>query len=628
MINNIRNKQHKNRIFAVIIAVIMLIASIFLFTVNVFAAESSNETVSNQEQVTNSRGAYGVSEFNYDAVVNKDHSIDVTEVITITIPEPDTLSSVEFSIPSGNFRVTGLNVENANYSANIVSQGSTITINDQDELTPGVHSFTITYRIVEFADRDESSDLLYLTIMPPEWKQPVVSAEVNVTFPDDFPMDNLKIFAGHLGVQDTTGLLKSEIEGNSISMSGSLLPENFGISLKADLPDGYWVGAIDGIWALFAMLIILGMIALILLLLWFIGGRDPRIKKTYETKPIEGISPVEIGYIINDEFGIRDVVRLILYFGTKGYLQINEYEPKHYRLVRLEEPVDEEKHIRNAYNILFEDVYKGRSIDLEDIGDRLKRMESSLHDAVANGFTSTEMQAATPRSKVFRWIGVGLISIGTMIVNALQYSYQYVSINYSESIIIGLAVGALTLAMCLVDDRKYYSSRTRTGAGQIVLGIISLVVLGRLGFSIIDSTGSILTSIAVMLLLVVCYALIILMRARGKGNAALVMKLVQLRKFIYHPAPKDILENYLADKNYYYDMMIYALMFGAEESWAISFLTLDVPEPDWFVIDIEGNAYANIRSDSTTIDYARDFRAFVSTIISRYQTMTGNRHYR
>jgi hypothetical protein len=107
--------------------------------------------------------------------------------------------------------------------------------------------------------------------------------------------------------------------------------------------------------------------------------------------------------------------------------------------------------------------------------------------------------------------------------------------------------------------------------------------------------------------------LIIIMRARGRENAVIVNKVRRLRQFITHPTPKELLENHLADSDYYYDMMLYALAFGAEEVWAISFLTLDVPEPEWYSDDIEGHAFSNLRTAPTTIDYARDLKSFIRT---------------
>ena len=75
-------------------------------------------------------------------------------------------------------------------------------------------------------------------------------------------------------------------------------------------------------------------------------------------------------------------------------------------------------------------------------------------------------------------------------------------------------------------------------------------------------------------------------------------------------------------------MLIYALTFGSEESWAISFLTLDVPEPEWYSDDIEGHAFSNLRETPTTVDYARDIRSFVRTVEGAYDEMLRRMHRR
>lgn len=609
-----------------IMAACLVFALLTLLTpYRIFASDNPKQGDSER---TVARGAYEVTDFDYEAEVMEDHSYDIHARLTIRIPEPDTYKSIDFAIPRGNFRIVGTDIRDTSFSMTESADSNRITITDSAQLTPGVHSFDISFRILEFADRDESRDILYMPVLIPEWQQPILRASMKVTFPQDFPMDSIKIFAGMLGVQDTTGLLTSDIDnaGHSISITGSKIPENFGLQLKAELPDGYWKGAIDGIWAVQAMILIAIIAVLLLFIMWLIGGRDPKIMKTRETKPVEGISPADFGYIFNNEFGIRDVVSLILYFGTRGYLKISEYEPRRYRLIRVKDPAGEQKHIRTAYGILFEDVYPGRSIDLEDTGDRLRRMAESLEDDIAAGFASREMLAATPLSKNLRIAGIILIAAAAGIVNALKYSYQYVAINYAESVILAAAFGILAALACILDDRRYYSSRENNSIGQ---GLCYALILGAviyLSVSVVRQTGSYPAGILIGSLLPVGVFLTVIMRARGAGNAALVMKLRELRRFIYHPTPKELLDNHLSDSLYYYDMLIYALSIGAEESWAISFITLNVQPPDWFSDDVEGQAFSNIKTEPTTIDYARDLRSFVSTVVSGYQAM--NRHRR
>ncbi len=40
------------------------------------------------------------------------------------------------------------------------------------------------------------------------------------------------------------------IDGNTITMSGSLIPSDFSITFKAELPDGYWKDPLNNEWTI------------------------------------------------------------------------------------------------------------------------------------------------------------------------------------------------------------------------------------------------------------------------------------------------------------------------------------------------------------------------------------------
>lgn len=571
-------------------------------------------------------GAFEITSYDKEVTVGIDHSYDVTERITVNIPGD--IEIMEFAIPSGSFRLRNIQVtddQNAETAFNVKtsSAGSKVTILDKEALKAGGHVFVISYKILEFADRDDTRDLFYYSVLPPDWRQPIADLNITVNLPEGFPCENISWYSGQFGVQDSENRVRCKIskKNRQVSVKGKLIPENFGITLQAELEDGYWKGALDGDWAILAMIVASVATALLLLLLWIIGGRDPRIRRVRQTRPVEGISPAELGYIFDSRTDIRDIVRLILYFGTRGYLRISEYEPKRYRLVRLKDPDGEEKMMRNAYNILFEDVYRNRAVDMDNIGERLRRIEDAIRDDIAAGFSSTEMLAYTPLSGTFRTIGIVLTGVSAAVVNTLKYSYQYLSVDYAESLVYGLIIAMLTGMLCLMTDRKDSTSGESGKLGQIISAVLLACVVLYMAVSLYRNTGVVISAVISAAAIGVSAFLSVIMRARGKGNAELVMRFRQLRRFIYHPTPKELLENYLADKNYYYDMMIYALTFGAEESWARSFLTLDVPEPDWYSDDIEGHAFSNLREQAAVVDYAKDLRSFVRTIESAYEDM-------
>ena len=575
------------------------------------AAESSTETTESVSAAQN--GAFEVTDYDMTAVVGKDHSYTVEERISVNIP--DTLQKIEFAIPSGNFRIEGIEVENAAYATKKASEASTVVITDPDKLSIGPHEYTIKYVIREYDDHDTAKDMLFFNVLLPEWKQPIGKVKIDVSFPDDFPFDDMQCYAGQFGVQDVNNKItfKTNKSSHSVSVTGNLIPENFGITLKAQLPEGYWRDEIDGSWSVTAITFLMAGISLILLILWFIGGRDPKVRKQTVTRPIEGLSPVELSYVFNSEVRIRDVLLMILQFAQKGYLSISEYEPKRYRLIKGKRPAGEEKMYRNAFNILFEDVYKGRALEMDRIRPRVEKIRDAIENDVAAGFTANDDSPFTPISRTFRYIGAGVLGLGLAIANALSYFYVYKSPNYIESIIAGAMVALTALALCKMIDE---SDSTSTAAGvfaEVVSAILFALPVIYVSYRVTVNTGMPLIALPMIMASGLAAFFIVIMRARGKNNAVLVSRIRRLRNFIYHPTPKELLENHLADDQYYYDMMLYALAFGAEESWAISFLTLEVPEPDWYSDEIEGHAFSNLRGKPTTIDYARDFRSFIRT---------------
>lgn len=559
--------------------------------------------------------AYEVEKYDYEAVVNKQHSYDVIEKISVNLL--DDISELKFSIPSGNYIMTGLKVDNANYTTGKNSNQHTVSIVDADKLTKGHHTYTISYKIQEFADRDRDKDMLYFDVLHPGWMQPITSARIKVSFPSDFPWDDIQYYAGQFGVQNVATKIdfNADEASRTVTIKADRLPENFGITLKSTLPNGYWKGALDGTWVTRLALIFAAAVVVILLLLWLIGGRDPRIAKVKQVHPIEGITPVEMGYIFIEKVRMRDITALLVYLATKGYLKISEYAPKKYKLIRKEDPTGEVKFIRSAYDTLFEEVLQDRWVDMDELIPRLKKIRNSIEEDVAAGFSSPDMMACTPLSRTFRIIGIVLLSLMIGATCLMRYLYMYVTPNYLEAIGCAAIAAVLLVLICRQTDKNNYAERNEYTLRIILLIIGFIAVPAYIAVRTVLLIGQWETTVAIGALIILGAVLVMLMRARAKGNAELASRFMQLRHFISHPTAKDIAENAFEDINYYYEIVPYALLFNGLESWAITFLSLNVPDPEWYSDDIEGNAISNLRTDTaTTVDYARDIKAFARTI--------------
>jgi hypothetical protein len=72
------------------------------------------------------------------------------------------------------------------------------------------------------------------------------------------------------------------------------------------------------------MMLIIIAAPLLSILLWFRFGRDPKVVRTVEFYPPEGVNSAELGYIIDGVTDSKDMVSLIIYWANHGYLTIRE----------------------------------------------------------------------------------------------------------------------------------------------------------------------------------------------------------------------------------------------------------------------------------------------------------------
>ena len=217
-----RDNRILKKLAAVTASVLFTVSAIiFLMPPVAYAAPDSSPAEKPAEDQSNAiaGGAFEVTDYEFDAQVNKDHSYEVEERISVNIPEQ--LHSIKFSIPSGNFRISGLEVENAAYTARKISDAGSVSIMDTKKLSPGTHTYTIKYTIREFEDTNRSQDIFYFNVLPPEWKQPIGKVAINVNFPDNFPWEDMQCYAGQFGVQDVNNRIsfKDSEANHSVSIT-------------------------------------------------------------------------------------------------------------------------------------------------------------------------------------------------------------------------------------------------------------------------------------------------------------------------------------------------------------------------------------------------------------------------
>ncbi|MBQ6621227.1 MAG: DUF2207 domain-containing protein [Mogibacterium sp.] len=588
-------------------------------------AAESNVTEEGQISSRKTEG-YELQQYYMDVKVNKDHSYDIELNLRVRIPGDD-FQRLSVRMPNGNFRLTGLNVEGGRFEHR--SDKLLITGGEGESgIEKGVHDYRITYRIVEYAEHNTARDMFYFDAVEPDWDVPINLLRITIELPEDFVWDDLRYYAGQFGVQDVTDMLTLETSGNKVTLTGSKLPQNFGITFKAQLPDGYWVGALDNSWTInTSVFLMLGILALIFIL-WLIGGRDPKAPKTVEQRPIEGISPVDIGFLFNGRTRIRDIIILLVDFAAKGYLRIVEFQPKQYRLIRLEEPKEEARYIRNFYNSLFEGVYEGRALGMEEIEPRLRQLRGSLEASIESGYSAQDMRAKTRVSEILRVISIAVLSAGIGAVYACSRIYLYQSVSIPVTALLIVCAAASLILINWRYERRYGTEK-ETFIMVFTAGILAYcAVLGYAAWSMSRSSGQAYIAVIIGIFGFAAMLMTLIMTARGKGNAELVGRILALRHFMLNSTIRDlaplIVEGEQED-TYYRELQAYALLFSIEEVWGQKFRWLRAASPYYYEEEIEGSALSRSTSEKSMAVIARELRTFIRTLEGDYHRMSRQR---
>lgn len=566
--------------------------------------------------------SYEIKNYEVNVEVKKNHNYVVDKKIDVYLPQ--NREKLLFEIPRGNYRVSQVKVKGIKYKLEKSDSKYYISLNQAEKLKKGKHTFYISYTLQEYMDNNPNYDLFYLNAISSDWEVPIQKLKLTLRLPKDFKWDDLQYYAGQFGTQDVSNKIIHTINNDTVTITGDMIPADFGITFKAELPEGYWVNPLNNEWTINFVLLLFLMTAIVVIVFWIVGGRDPKFKKKRLPKPIEGISTADAAYIFNGYLSIRDLVPLIIRLGIGGSLKIVEYSPKKYRIFKLSSPaIDEDRYIRGIYTSLFEDTYEGRAIEMEDIGRHLHRILHDVEASVASRYSTKNMRAKTALSSILRILSIIFASVVTALVPILTQMYLY-----EEKIRIGRPLGILIISIILLVlithrfDLRYDMDQKQYKTSMLLYTFLYAALLGYVGFLVYLCSKSIVVPILLIVLGLFMMIMICLMTARARENARLANRILGMRNFIDSSEIPELISLQNEDSEYFYHMLPYAMQFSQIEQWASKFKHIKIEPPAWFESEVEGHSVHNNVEAEDIESIARAVHQFERTMESEYNAMT------
>jgi uncharacterized membrane protein YgcG len=208
-------------------------------------------------------------------------------------------------------------------------------IGDPNVYVRGRQTYVVRYEVrralLFLADHDE----LYWNCVGHEWEWPVRQARCAVLLPEtvDPAAVRTTFYTGSLGSRDHAG--RSSVEGRRVVFEAGPLGVGEGLTVVVGWPKGavrppagwqdllWWTA--DN-WGLLVGTLFPLALAGFLVLRWWRYGRDPRWRQAIVPQygPPEGLTPAEVGLLLDERADPVDVTATIIDLAVRGYLRLRE----------------------------------------------------------------------------------------------------------------------------------------------------------------------------------------------------------------------------------------------------------------------------------------------------------------
>ena len=532
--------------------------------------------------------AYTTDSYDIDVVVNEDNSYMFVETIKVNYDSPrhGIYRYIPMTDMDGNtaLKVDSMWVDDWDYETYEEDSCKVFKIGSGDVTVTGPQTFRFGYRIRMYDDMDTSGDLLYVDLLPTDWETAIKASTITVKLPKPVDEESIELYASGYGSSETVDNVfwSYDEDSNSVTIEGRRLEKGIGITMLINLPEGYWVGQMNREWMKPAVMGILIGAALLLGILWLLFGRDKKIIPTVEFYPPEGLTPAEVGFIIDGTVDKKDLVSLIIYYADKGYLSIDQYDKKKFRLTKLKDIDPEEKlFARTLFNGLFK---TGDTVGLDELGEEFGDAYLSSYESLTGLYSKKKNRQITLKSQVLSVLGIVITAMAAVLTAAFaaEYNQDGGVLSFIGIFFPAILAAIFTIILLVMDSKKYVGGKTGKLVGSAVMWLIDGAVLVLGGICAGRSFENSLTGLMFTVCIIAAQLFTVNMMQRTPHSIELMGKILGLKNFI-QTAELDRI-NALVEENpsYYYDVLPYAFVMGLTDKWAKNFENITIQSPDWY----------------------------------------------
>ena len=545
------------------------------------------------------QGAYTIEDYDVQSVYHKNNTITTQETIKVNFTSPrhgiyrdiplnmyvgyskDEDPSQKKKAERYKIQVKDIKVSGDAYESSSEDGVKRIQIGDADEYVEGEHTYHISYTLVIPEDYRKDYDFIYYSPLGSYWNTTIDHFQFNVRFEKALTqkeINNLHVLSGDLGNEDNALSIDYSLDAKGISGQASNIASNQAITLYGKVRKNYFVGAKKAnalpAWICAILALIFAMMALI---------QNFRVKKERVTPivsfyPPEHLDPAAVGYLVDVNSDIVDLMALIPYWASKGYLSISEKNEK--------VTVHKEKEIEEELPLYQEMIWQGlfkenKKCSISKLPKRFIKKLEAAQKALENEYTGEKELTDYDWGLIWTILMLPLMTL-MVLFNSKVALFTGIGLLQAGIFLI------LTCAACVL-SYKNCARQTFSNKKSRILKYVLITPMLLFSFFIVyyQSTQStnILPQPLLFAILLIFIFVVYRMDRFSTPTVYWIEKagpLLGFKEFI-QKAELDQLERLSSENpSYYYDVIPYAMVFGLSKTWTQKFETIQIEQPSWY----------------------------------------------
>ena len=569
---------------------------------------------------------YVLDKYDVNIKINEDNTFDVVETITAyfnepkhgifrTIPLTNKITRLDGSKSTNRARITNLSV-NSKYKVSRENGNYKIQIGDANKTLTGEQNYVIKYTYNLGKDNIKDYDELYYNIIGNEWDTAIGNITFTITMPKNFDSSKLGFSSGSTGSTDNSNI-KYNVSNNVITGKyTSILGKNEALTVRCELPDGYFSKAKDIIEPiLYIEIIVSSLFLLISCFLWYKFGKDDKVIETVEFYPPEGLNSLDVGFLYKGYINNKDIISLLIYLASKGYIKIIEekksqfFRYNDFKIIRLKKYDGNDVNEEIFFNKLFltDDGYLNETT-LFNLCYSYVTADEILTNINSKEYKNKFYENKAANKKIF-------------IILMIIIAYLLITISplliFDQSVLIFPAIfttGIILIHLFRSDFEKNYKFTLENGdtfkiptkSKTRIFRIILDLIFGGIFWTILI-LPSLLQDISYLTAYIICLVCILGMficlkfiPKRTKYGNEMFGKIKDFKKFI-ETAEKDKLEALVEEyPTYFYDILPYTYVLRISDKWIKKFESIPIIPPSWYdgIGDFDIDSFSSFINDS------------------------------